>query len=72
MSALPTRLRLIALFGAWALPVAAAPAAAEAARNFRTSVEPLLAKYCLDCHGGGIRKGGVALDGLVVARGLGA
>ena len=35
---------------------------ADPVRNFRSSVEPLLAKYCLDCHGGGIRKGGVSLD----------
>ena len=39
-------------------------AVADPARNFRASVEPVLAKYCLDCHGGGIRKGGVSLDEL--------
>jgi hypothetical protein len=33
-----------------------------AAVNFRQKVEPILAKYCHDCHGGGHNKGGVTLD----------
>ncbi|MBI5689490.1 MAG: DUF1592 domain-containing protein [Verrucomicrobia bacterium] len=40
----------------------AAEAEPRAAESFRTRVEPLLTKYCYDCHGAGIRKGGVALD----------
>ncbi|MFM9079212.1 MAG: DUF1587 domain-containing protein, partial [Opitutaceae bacterium] len=47
-----------------ALLALASSGLADPARNFRSTVEPLLAKYCLDCHGGGIRKGGVSLDEL--------
>ena len=47
-----------------ALLAVTSSAPADPARNYRSSVEPLLAKYCLDCHGGGIRKGGVSLDEL--------
>ena len=54
--------RSVALAAALLAAVPAAPA--DPARNYRSSVEPLLAKYCLDCHGGGIRKGGVSLDEL--------
>ncbi|HUR58063.1 MAG TPA: DUF1592 domain-containing protein [Opitutaceae bacterium] len=39
---------------------AAAPAAVE---GFHRTVEPLLKKYCYDCHGDGMDKGGVAFDG---------
>ncbi|MFM8620296.1 MAG: DUF1592 domain-containing protein [Opitutaceae bacterium] len=56
------RLRPVALVGA--LLALASSGLADPARNFRSTVEPLLAKYCLDCHGGGIRKGGVSLDEL--------
>ncbi len=46
------------------LGVIAADAAepAAAAINFKQKVEPILAKYCHDCHGGGLNKGGVTLD----------
>lgn len=30
--------------------------------DFDTSVQPILAAHCFDCHGGGARKGGLALD----------
>lgn len=33
-----------------------------AAANFRQKVQPILEKYCYDCHGNGLSKGGVTLD----------
>ena len=41
----------------------AANASAEA--SFKRDIEPLLKKYCYDCHGDGMEKGGVAFDGFV-------
>lgn len=41
-----------------AAPVATQPAAA----SFREKVQPLLDKYCHDCHGNGLNKGGVTFD----------
>ena len=35
---------------------------ATATANFKKHVEPILAKYCYDCHGNGIEKGGVSFD----------
>jgi hypothetical protein len=35
-----------------------------AAKNFHAQVEPLLKKYCYDCHGDGMNKGKVAFDEL--------
>src|ERR1041385_4866510 len=32
--------------------------------HFRNDVQPLLAKYCYDCHGDGMNKGGIAFDEL--------
>jgi hypothetical protein len=32
------------------------------AASFHTKVEPILAKYCYDCHGNGVEKGGVSFD----------
>ena len=37
-------------------------AEATASASFKTKVEPILAKYCYDCHGNGIDKGGVSFD----------
>ena len=37
-------------------------AEAAASANFKTKVEPILAKYCYDCHGNGVDKGGVSFD----------
>jgi hypothetical protein len=34
------------------------------AAQFHKEVEPVLAEYCYDCHGGGEKKGGVAFDEL--------
>lgn len=43
-----------------------APAGASAAEPslqvFRRDIQPVLEKYCYDCHGGGVSKGGVTLD----------
>lgn len=49
----------LGLFGAGAIP--AEPAAAA---HFHKEIEPLLTQYCYDCHGDGMRKGGVAFDDL--------
>ena len=40
-------------------------ATAEAQATFKARVEPLLKKYCYECHGDGMEKGGVAFDGFV-------
>ncbi|MFO1451174.1 MAG: DUF1592 domain-containing protein [Opitutaceae bacterium] len=55
---------LPAVLGAWLLlGVWAQGADADAdADPFPTRIRPLLDKYCFDCHGGGINKGGVTLD----------
>jgi hypothetical protein len=37
-------------------------AESKAAANYHQKVEPLLSKYCYDCHGNGIGKGQVAFD----------
>ncbi|MEO6244011.1 MAG: DUF1592 domain-containing protein [Opitutaceae bacterium] len=37
-------------------------AGAEPAANFHQKIEPLLSKYCYDCHGGGVSKGKVSFD----------
>lgn len=39
------------------------PQAVELENRLTTDVQPLLQKYCYECHGGGKSKGGVALDG---------
>src|SRR3954468_14857494 len=44
--------------------ITAAAGAVEPAEQFRKEIQPLLAKYCYDCHGDGEKKGGVALDEL--------
>src|SRR5215212_1019370 len=44
--------------------ITAAAPAAEPAEQFRKQIQPMLAKYCYDCHGDGEKKGGVALDEL--------
>src|SRR5437868_12032453 len=40
--------------------LAAAPA--EPVGGFEKDVRPLLEKYCFECHGDGVDKGGLALD----------
>jgi hypothetical protein len=45
------------------LPVSAVLAGEPSLVTFRREIEPLLARYCYDCHGGGVDKGGVRLDG---------
>jgi mono/diheme cytochrome c family protein len=41
-----------------------AVAADPVAERFGEKVQPILAEYCLGCHGNGSKKGGVDLDGL--------
>ncbi len=38
------------------------PKEEKALATFHREIEPVLNKYCYDCHGGGIAKGGVTLD----------
>jgi hypothetical protein len=45
------------------LGVSARAAGDGAIASFHAKVEPLLKKYCYDCHGDGMEKGGVAFDG---------
>jgi len=40
----------------------AAAAENRAAANYHKTIEPLLSKYCYDCHGNGVGKGRVAFD----------
>lgn len=44
------------------VPMVAAAADDAALKTFRREIQPMLAKYCYDCHGDGIAKGGVTLD----------
>jgi hypothetical protein len=37
-------------------------ATATAAKTYQDKIEPILAKYCYDCHGNGLDKGSVTLD----------
>ncbi|HEX4796054.1 MAG TPA: DUF1592 domain-containing protein [Humisphaera sp.] len=43
---------------------ASAAPAPEPTEQFRKQIQPLLAKYCYDCHGDGEKKGGIAFDEL--------
>ncbi len=42
----------------------------SASARFREVVEPILAEHCYACHGGGIKKGGVTLDGFATEEAL--
>src|SRR5215472_13070364 len=46
------------------LPLHTVLAAVPAAAHFRQTAQPILAQYCYDCHGDGMKKGGLALDAL--------
>ncbi|MGH7943541.1 MAG: DUF1592 domain-containing protein [Opitutaceae bacterium] len=61
--ALPPAIRngfLLVLFGLSGAPLLAAESTAAA--SFEKTVRPILAKYCYDCHGNGLDKGGVSFD----------
>lgn len=62
----PTNLlRLGAFFSVFlSAAVAADHAPVPAAADFHKTVEPLLSRYCYDCHGDGMSKGQVAFDDL--------
>ena len=55
---------LLALAGYCALCTAQAAEPSSAAKDFRQEIQPVLAKYCYDCHGDGANKGGIAFDEL--------
>src|SRR4051812_15118452 len=40
----------------------AAAAEPTAAATFHKQIQPILSEYCYDCHGDGMKKGGVAFD----------
>ena len=63
-AAMLSRIALILAVAAVAtLPMDAAPATAGRSEDaFRKQVQPLLAKYCYDCHGDGMDKGKVSFD----------
>jgi hypothetical protein len=52
--------RILSVCGAAVVLLPAAES--TAASNFHQKVEPILAKYCYDCHGNGIEKGKVSFD----------
>src|ERR1051325_415437 len=43
-------------------PAAPSPAAIAIDSRYKSLIQPLLTKYCYQCHGGGKSKGGLALD----------
>ena len=56
------RLRLAGLLALALLCPRARGAEVPAAEHFRKNVQPILEKYCSDCHADGMNKGGVAFD----------
>jgi hypothetical protein len=51
--------------GVLALAVLGGPVAAvdpQAVESYRKDVQPILAKYCFDCHADGVKKGNVSFD----------
>lgn len=52
------------LFSALFITSEAATAADSASGRFGEQIQPILEEYCFGCHGSGIKKGGVDLDGL--------
>jgi len=52
------------LAGAWVWSRSLSAAEVPAATEFNQTVRPVLEEYCYDCHGGGEKRGGVALDTL--------
>jgi len=57
----PRRLVRSLVIAACLLPLGAA-AAEPIVETFQRDIQPVLKKYCYDCHGDGIDKGGVTLD----------
>ncbi len=55
--------RLIAILGLMLIGLAR-QAAADPITNFHKDIEPILTKYCSDCHADGMKKGKVAFDEL--------
>src|SRR5262245_54708045 len=61
------QLACLLMFASTTAPVIAAEPSLE---TFRHEIQPILAKHCFDCHGNGIDKGGVQLDGFEDAASL--
>ena len=55
--------RCVALLSVLTAGATAAPTETPALASFHANVQPLLVKYCYDCHGDGAAKGKVAFDG---------
>ncbi|CAN5142212.1 DUF1592 domain-containing protein [soil metagenome] len=63
---MPCPVRALAIVALAAAALAASlPAAAQ--DDFRRDIEPLLAEFCYDCHGDGVDKGDLTLDGATSA-----
>src|SRR5437763_15674074 len=60
----PARPWALGLLALAALAPQAWGAEVPAEKRFRDEVQPILAKYCYDCHADGANKGNVALDEL--------
>jgi hypothetical protein len=56
------RLGALAVWGGALLALGSTAFAAQPVEEYATSVQPVLAKYCYDCHADGVNKGRVALD----------
>jgi hypothetical protein len=58
------RSRLVGLLALVSLCSCTQGAEVPAAAHFRKNVQPILEKYCPDCHADGVNKGGIAFDEL--------
>lgn len=58
----PTSLFRLPVLAALLLPVAGLADDARLLKSFQDEIAPLLDRYCYDCHGFGVAKGGVTLD----------
>ncbi len=54
----------VSILSSPALLATAAPPSEAVVELFQRDVQPIIERYCYDCHGNGMDKGGVELDGL--------
>src|ERR1041385_2351748 len=57
-------IKLTLAFGFLWLALGTSAADSSAVSDFSKSVQPILSKYCYDCHADGANKGGIAFDEL--------